>query len=208
MMLIALMACTESRVSVEWESCAATTDCQNSLRCVEQACRTADAAQARIAELSMPPAEVPSSRGIYLLNQPEEGDDPSIELVSLELKGDETIALFQTRSDSKYSRIQAFPPGHRQAMRLVDARTGDTYRMLDLDGIAISPDWSRFHRSQPMEFTVMFDRVPDGVDRVHLVEGEMEMQGSQPWTFLNLHLTEANRYLEEADLPSEVVIKL
>lgn len=103
---------------------------------------------------------------------------PALVLEKIENSSDETILTFSWNSSEK---ARVWPPGHDKAFFLTDIRKTNKYYLLDAEGISIAPVWSH-----PKSFKLTFERIPDNLKRLHVVEGNLMSSGA--WNFMNVKL--------------------
>ena len=137
---------------MEWESCGSTADRESGLRCVDQRCRGAPAAAARIAELGAEPKAPASLNGIYPFERAAAGGCATIRTVEV---SDETTVVRLLSRGHDCTQIRLYPPTHEKALRIVDARTATQYPLIRLDGVVPAPAWNSVPR-EGLEVTATF----------------------------------------------------
>ncbi len=91
---------------------------------------------------------------------------------------------------SNYTK-EAFPvrlhnPGHQSAFFITDRTRSRTYRLKSILGLPPYPQSKQLRAGSEISFTLEFERLLDGVDYIHLIEGNT--QTGKEWNFYDVRL--------------------
>lgn len=91
---------------------------------------------------------------------------------------------------SNYTK-EAFPvrlhnPGHQSAFFITDRTRSRTYRLKSILGLPPHPQSKQLRAGTEISFTLEFERLLDGVDYIHLIEGNT--QTGKEWNFYDVRL--------------------
>ena len=82
---------------------------------------------------------------------------------TIEITNDYTKIHFEFDSEIE---CRAYPPGNENAFFIKDALSDKTYKLLNIEGLSIYPQYSITE-----EFTLTFEKIPNDLFQFHLIEG-------------------------------------
>ena len=124
-----------------------------------------------------------SNRGTYQVDIVCNTTD-SLKISSLELTNEFTRINFLI--DSNCSCF-AYPPGSQKAFFIKDASSNKTFKLLNIEGIAIAPNWCNTSK-----FTLTFEPLPKNLFKFHVIEGTLDYENEMPFTFMNVIIPTKN----------------
>lgn len=135
------------------------------------------------------PISTPSLNGDYKINVICK-TNPKLKIERIRITNEETIIYFVfTNTDSYPKTITTPPPGHEEAFFIMRTDKPKKFHLLDIEGIAIKPNYTSAQPNETVKFMLTFERIEDSMTRFHVIEGEVEPKDNNiSWRFLNVGL--------------------
>jgi len=97
-----------------------------------------------------------------------------------------TISFKVTNYENRALELFLERPGSDGAFFIVDAANQREYRMTGASGLRTRPYTTTLEPGQSLRFSVDFERLDEGVKRIHLLEGNMDSENR--WNFYDINL--------------------